>query len=120
MSDILIKNMKMPERCELCPFSGISGISCELISCTFTGKHRLFNDGQYLDDCPLVEVPSADVAPVKHGRWIEYPECLRYENAYSDDHIVCSECGEVFSILDNDTERFDFCPHCGADLRYGE
>ena len=26
-----------------------------------------------------------------NGRWIEYPACLLYANAYSDDHIVCSE-----------------------------
>ena len=76
MSDILIKNMKMPARCELCPFSGISGISCELVSCTFTGKHRLFNDGQYIEDCPLIEVPTP------HGRLIDadaLKEDCRYE-----------------------------------------
>lgn len=68
---VLIKGMKMPARCELCPFSGISGISCELISCTFTGKHRLFNDGQYLEDCPLVEVPP-------HGDLIEEEPIIKY------------------------------------------
>ena len=50
----------------------------------------------------------------KKGKWIEYPDCLRYEGAYNDDHIVCSECGHVFSICDNCTEEFDFCPHCGS------
>lgn len=64
MSDVLIKGMKMPARCELCQFSGISGKSCELISCTFTGKHRYFNDGQYMDGCPLVELPP-------HGRLVD-------------------------------------------------
>ena len=53
----------------------------------------------------------------KKGKWIEYPDCLRYEDAYSDDQIACSACHHVFSILDNCTEEFNFCPNCGADMR---
>jgi len=52
----------------------------------------------------------------KHGRWVGFPECLKYPNAYADDHIVCSSCEECFSVLDNCTERFDYCPHCGARM----
>jgi hypothetical protein len=63
------------------------------------------------------DFPAADVRPVVRGRWIGYPECLKFTNAYSDDHIVCSDCEECFSILDNDCERFNFCPNCGADMR---
>lgn len=51
------------------------------------------------------------------GRWIEYPECLGYDGAIDDTYIACSECGHVFCIMDNCTEEFDFCPHCGADMR---
>ena len=65
-------------------------------------------------------VPAADVKPVKRGEWIGYPECLKYPNAYADTHIVCSVCEECFSMLDNDTERFDFCPHCGAVMSGGQ
>lgn len=53
----------------------------------------------------------------KKGEWVGYPDCLKYPNAYADDHIVCSACEECFSILDNCTERFNYCPHCGADMR---
>lgn len=53
---------------------------------------------------------------VVHGRWIEYPLCLGYVGAYSEDHIVCSNCKTVWSIIDNDTERFDYCPNCGAKM----
>ena len=62
------------------------------------------------------DIPSAEPER-KTGEWIEYPDCLQYEGAYADDQIVCSECHHVFSILDNCTEEFDFCPHCGADMR---
>jgi predicted RNA-binding Zn-ribbon protein involved in translation (DUF1610 family) len=64
--------------------------------------------------------PAADVRPVVKARWIGYPECLKYTNAYSDDHIVCSACEECFSILDNDCERFYFCPNCGAQMIGGD
>ena len=61
-------------------------------------------------------VPAVDAAPVAHGRWIEYPLCLGYVGAYSEDHIVCSNCKSVWSIIDNDTERFRHCPNCGAKM----
>lgn len=67
----------------------------------------------------LNDVPTADVQPVLHGEWVAYPECLRYENAYSDDQIVCSVCGSVWNILDNCTEGFNYCPNCGAKMDGG-
>lgn len=62
------------------------------------------------------DYPAADVRPVVRGKWIGYLECLKFTNAYSDDHIVCSACEECFSILDNDCERFNYCPNCGAKM----
>lgn len=70
--------------------------------------------GNILDD--VENCPASDVVERKTGKWIEYPECLKYANAYSDDHIVCSTCEECFSILDNDCERFNFCPNCGCAM----
>lgn len=64
----------------------------------------------------LEAIPAADVVPVRHGEWIGYPECLKYENAYSDDHIICSVCTACFSIIDNCTETFNYCPNCGARM----
>lgn len=74
------------------------------------------------DDCAanIRNIPAADVVERKTGKWIEYPECLKYANAYTDDHIVCSACEECFSVLDNDCERFNFCPHCGAKMIGGD
>ena len=61
----------------------------------------------------LENLPSAQ--PVRHGRWIGYPECLKHEGAGYDD-VICSVCGEMFDIMDNDVERFAYCPHCGAKM----
>lgn len=59
-------------------------------------------------------------AEPKRGRWIDYPECLAYDGAYSEDHIVCSECHHVWDIIDNETYEFTFCPNCGALMRNEE
>lgn len=58
----------------------------------------------------------SDVKPVVHGRWINYPECLGYDGAYCDENIVCSNCNSVWNIIDNDADRFDYCPTCGAKM----
>ena len=62
------------------------------------------------------KMPIIDAEPVKHGKWIAYPACLAYDGAYDETHIVCSECGHVWDIMDNDTETFNFCPNCGARM----
>ena len=58
----------------------------------------------------LRKVPAADVAPVRHGRWIEPPrlyygakkyECsLCYSNTFWNKHCI--------------TEKYPHCPNCGA------
>lgn len=64
----------------------------------------------------IKRLPTVDAVPVVHARWITYPECLGYDGAYTDEHIVCSACHSVWNIIDNDTERFDHCPACGAKM----
>lgn len=61
--------------------------------------------------------PAADVRPVVRGEWIRFPESMKYQNVYDADFIVCSCCEEPFNVMDNDCERFMFCPNCGTDMR---
>ena len=83
-----------------------------------------YNDTETLEDAiallkeqePVEMHPAVDAVPVVHGRWINYPECLRYESAYCEEDIVCSECHSVWNIIDNDADRFDHCPACGAKM----
>ena len=62
------------------------------------------------------------------GEWIEdaetfykavneYGGVVDENTPYFTDDIACSKCLAKFSVIDNETERFDFCPHCGADMR---
>ena len=72
----------------------------------------------YLDDyakgfqaalLAVMSIPTADVAPVRHGRWIE--ECE--ESLYS-----CSACGAEWVTIEGTPKEndMDFCPHCGAKM----
>lgn len=57
-------------------------------------------------------LPSADVAPVRHGRWIEHTKVIipepynKWEQAWK-----CSECG-----FDDGFVAYNFCPNCGAKM----
>ena len=50
--------------------------------------------------------PAADVAPVRHGRWIVFDS----ENPESKE---CTACGYLFSRI----HPSNYCPYCGALMR---
>ncbi len=63
-----------------------------------------------LEECGIPFGGKADVAPVVHGRWV------------SDEGDVlfhCSVCEtQISTSWDYDCdEMWNFCPHCGADMR---
>ena len=63
----------------------------------------------YIDD--IKSIPAADVAPVRHGRWI-------YAKTYYDaDECNCSLCGQLMTTAIN--KRMNFCPNCGAKMDGG-
>lgn len=62
-------------------------------------------------DSILKAIPAADVAPVRHGRWVEkekYTFGIMYD---------CSLCEN--RILDNG-HPWNYCPNCGAKMEGGE
>ena len=56
--------------------------------------------------------PAADVAPVRHGRWVSVPHKLAR---------VCSVCNrdEPYKFADIDADVYDYCPNCGAKMGGG-
>lgn len=68
------------------------------------------------------KIPAEDVAPVKHGEWLDNTEYLtetefNYDGFYYDsDYICCSTCNSNFNKIDNCTETFNYCPNCGAKM----
>lgn len=49
--------------------------------------------------------PTADVAPIKRGHWVDDAGALR-----------CSECGVSFPDLHPLYENAAYCPNCGARM----
>lgn len=61
---------------------------------------------------------AADVAPVRHGRWVEY------ENESDIGYHYCSECKHQAFNYDeggcNVEILSDYCPNCGARMDRGD
>ena len=82
--------------------------------------------GNFRDEYPTAlihalidSVPAADVAPVRHGRWMPEDEC---KVAF---HSKCSECGCFVSNFPEDafldcSQAWNYCPNCGAKMDGGE
>lgn len=68
---------------------------------------QLISDGEYYgyctEDVNLGSIPAADVADVRHGRWIDG---------------VCSECGfDAMYYKGIPAQVYtDYCPSCGARM----
>ena len=56
----------------------------------------------------IAHMTAADVAEVRRGCW---------EEASDGDGVVCSECGTDFCTMIHETEKFRFCPNCGALMK---
>ena len=81
--------------------------------CNLKNLETMLNNGKF--DCLMNENrcinPSADVAPVRHGRWIDaYPDI---EPNPMFMYGICSECGFEQGI----SKYLNYCPKCGADMR---
>ena len=58
-----------------------------------------------------LNLPSADVVPVVHSRWIK-----------TADGAECEKCGReaVYQIVDDHWEYEPWCPHCGSKMDEAE
>ena len=65
-------------------------------------------------EAAILNIPAADVAPVRHGRWDGEGD------GYADGEIVidvwyCSECGYCIDDGTDDPNILpNYCPNCGA------
>lgn len=69
--------------------------------------HRIFVQRVHAEGIKkIIGIPAADVAPVRHGKWI-----------IKDKHIYqCNRCGNYLDIRGLNGGRGDanYCPNCGA------
>lgn len=57
----------------------------------------------------IAHIPAADVAEVRHGRWVDKTNISR---SAVEQRVDCSVCGQIFwttAVL-----SFNYCPNCGA------
>lgn len=62
--------------------------------------------GQYID-----AIPTADVAEVRHGRWI-------WKGEEGDSRFMCSvcHCKEDVPTCNGEPTIWDYCPNCGSRM----
>ena len=63
----------------------------------------------------LENAPAADVAEVRHGRWVDKTNISR---SAVEQRVDCSVCGQIFwttAVL-----SFNYCPNCGALMKEDE
>lgn len=68
--------------------------------CKVTHKHRALNRN-------LKQIPTADVAPVKHGEWVSCKNNSGYK---------CSNCGARIKNSDKFNGNHVWCHKCGARM----
>ena len=64
-------------------------------------------------------IPSADVAPVKHGRWVDVDRMqmhdlhgvLTWGNSFK-----CTECQFKTFAVEGHITQYKYCPNCGAKM----
>lgn len=57
----------------------------------------------------LIQIPTVDAEPIRHGHWTDRQE--DYDGA--DIYEFCSVCG-CDSDISHYGESYKYCPHCGA------
>lgn len=64
----------------------------------------------------IESLPSADVRPVKHGKWERLVS--RQSGFHYEVGARCSCCKEyTATVCSCEAMPFEFCPHCTADMR---
>ena len=56
----------------------------------------------------VLQIAAADVAPVRHGRWVMSSD--------RPDTIICTCCDSAFDVWKADIKRHHYYPNCGAKM----
>ena len=86
----------------------------DAVQCAETLSERLDISLQSLVDA-FVEIPTADVAEVKHGKW-------KIEESKEHFNVICSSCNKDFYVYKKGQYRIqcsNYCPNCGARMNGG-
>ena len=84
-------------------------ISREAVLKVIDGWYEQNRDTENIEDLIILITYMGSVQPSRKGHWIEY-----------DNECECPFCHKTWNYCDNDTQDFDHCPKCGADMREGD
>lgn len=88
----------------------------DLFQCKELDKGKPWDGHTSKDVRRLLSIPTADVAPVRHGRWVE-PTRLYY----GAKQYECSLCySDTFWKKHSITEKYPCCPNCGCRMDGGD
>ena len=64
----------------------------------------------------IMDIPAADVAPVRHGRWED-----SIDEWFGPDVYTCSKCRESYVLVEGTPKQnlWHYCPNCGAKMDGG-
>lgn len=79
----------------------------------------------YLDHViDIIEaMPSADVAPVRHGRWIVGDSLPMHDiagNLSWGNWYTCNQCEFKTYAIERHITQYNYCPNCGAKMDGGD
>ena len=101
MDDYIKRDAALESLCVGCEFVPIE----EKENCPyrFTGCQEYAN---------IFSLRAADVAPVRHGRWIVSRTDYGWNGAEFPTHCKCDQCGREVPYQDRD----NYCPNCDARM----
>ena len=67
-------------------------------------------------ECLIKRFPTADVAPVVHGRW---DDSGRYTFPGGGTAVRCTECGCALTVSEYHLNNWNYCPVCWAKMDGG-
>lgn len=101
----------------------ISPLLCALVP-TYTAEQAFDGLNQSCDRHIkfINSIPSADVQPVKHGRWVQTGGKYSRHKTIDRRILTCSVCGNALSMEGVNAGRGDanYCPNCGARMEGSE
>lgn len=75
---------------------------------------RVFPSSKLQHTCDITDIenaPTVDAEPVRHGHWTNISISVTGSSS-----AECSLCGTVVHDTFADTNRINYCPHCGAKM----
>lgn len=90
-------------------------IDAELLESKYregTDPQDPYSEIAYLLPEDIESIPTADVEPVRHGRWVNCVDYKKVDDVIYYGYTSCSACGKMQQY----GYKTKYCPYCGAKM----